>query len=170
MIMKVIRNWLVRNFVLGTWIKVFGKKMHTLRAPRVLWPMFIFGALIIMGTEPWNYSFEWWNSIIYFIWAVGIWLGFDFFSWSYFKLHTVKYKELDDEQKYDFLRAIKLGVVKNPEQDNKYGFLFGWQLEEHKRLENLHNEKYKGKFAGLKNLIPLGTTILGILIWYIFIV
>lgn len=165
-----MRKWLVRNFVLGTYVKVFGVKFHTLRAPRVLFPMFVFGAMFIMGSNPADFGFEWYHTFIYFIWALGIWLGFNFFTWSYFSLKPPTYEEMDDEQKYDFLRAINLGVVTNPEQGDKYGYLTEEQLDEFKRLKEIHEEKYKDRFAGLISLYPVTISILSIISWYIWMI
>ena len=76
---------------------------------------------------------------------------------------------MDDEQKQDFLRGVNAGLLKNPEQDNKFGFLVPWQKKEFKRLTAILEEKYKGNFAGLTNLISLGVSILAIIVWYIWI-
>lgn len=153
---------------MGTWITLFGKTFHTLRAPRVLFPLFVVVGVIIT-TDPLYPKFQWWDWISMLILSLGIWFGFTFFSWSYFKLFPVKYQELDDEQKHDFLRGIAAGVIKNPEQDNKYGFLTPGQRVNFTRLTYYVENKYKGRFAGLKNLIPLTASILLVVVWYLLI-
>lgn len=167
--MSKIRKWIVRNFELGTWVRLFGKNWHTLRAPRVIVPVFVFSALLIMRNEPTNFTIYWWGYILLGLMALVFWLGFNFFNIGYFGLFPYTYDELDDEQKQDFLRGIAGGKIPNPEQDNKIGFLVGWQIEEFERLTKLMEERYKGSFGGLKKLIPLGVSLLGVIIWYIFI-
>ena len=164
----MIRKWIVRNFVLGTWVKLFNVKFHTLRAPRVIVPVFVTTGLVIV-TDPYYPAFQWFDIVLMGLLAICIWLGFNFFSWSYFSLWPVTYEEMDDEQKHDFLRAIQGGNVKNPEQENKYGFLIGWQIEEFHRLTQEQEKRYAGRFAGLKNLIPTGISLAVIVLWYLFI-
>lgn len=164
----MIRKWIVRNFALGTWVKIGNVKFHTLRAPRVIVPIFVVTGLVII-TDP-NYpAIQWFDIVLLGILTVALWFGFNLFKISYFSLWPVAYEELDDEQKQDFLRAIQGGKVKNPEQENKYGFLVGWQIEEFHRLTLIQEERYSGKVAGLKNLIPLGISLALIAVWYFYI-
>jgi len=177
--MSKIRKWIVRNFVLGTWIKAFGKTWHTLRAPRVLFPLFVFVGMFIT-MDP-NYPIlQWYDFILLGLLAVGVWIGFNFFSWSYFGLYPVKYEEMDDEQKHDFLRAVKSGdltnsVYKRIIDENGmtvYEFAGGLTKEQEKELKRLTillEQQYKSKWSGLKSLIPVGITILSVIIWYNFI-
>lgn len=167
--MSKIRKWIVRNFELGTWVKAFGKSWVTLRAPRVIVPVFVFSALFIMGTDPTDYTIHWWGYILLGLILLSFWLGFNFFNIGYFGLFPYTYDELDDEQKHLFLSGIRVGKIKNPEQGDKYGGLVEWQLDEFKRLTAIQEEKYKGSFAGLSNLIPLAVSLLGVVIWYIWV-
>ena len=167
--MGAIRKWIVRNFELGTWVKTFGKTWVTLRAPRVIVPTFVFSALLIMGNDPTYYHLHWWGFVLLGLIALVFWLGFNFFNKGYFGFFPYTYDELDDEQKHLFLSGIRDGKIPNPEQDNKIGFLLPWQAEELAELTKQQEERYKGYFGGLKNLIPLGVSLLGIIIWYLWI-
>ena len=166
-----MRAFLIRNFVLGTWIKFGGIKVHTLRAPRVLVPLFVAMALFVMGTTPMIYTLGVLDIIAVVIWLVIADFGFSFFPFSYFKLKPVKYDEFKSwEQKLDFLRAVKDLKVYNPERGEKvYGPLTERQMIEMKELVAIAEEKTKRKTYGLKNLLPLAASLLAIIIWYILV-
>lgn len=166
--MKIIRKWIVRNFALGTWVKIGGVKFHTLRAPRVIVPIFVITGLTIV-TDP-NYpAIQWFDIVLLSILTISFWIGFNFFKISYFSLWPVKYEEMDDEQKHDYLRAIAAFNIPNPEVEGRFGPLNLEQMEEFYNLTQLQEVRYKKRFAGLKNLIPLVLSLITIVIWYLYI-
>ena len=166
--MEKIREILVRELVLGTWVVLFGQPFHTLRAARVLFPWTVGTAIIVIG-NPLT-----WDLFLYDYIALGglflvYWLGLGNFRWTYFGMFPAKYEELKtDEQKYDMLRAIQSGVAKNPWSDDKYGPLPDYMLMEMRALSDRIRVQYKGNFAGLKNLVPLALSLLAIAIWFIY--
>lgn len=163
-----MRKWLVRNFVLGTWVKAFGKTWHTLRAPRVIVPVFVTLGMVII-TDPAYPAFQWWDAVILGVFAVMFDLGFSFFPFSYFKLNPVKYEELDDEQKLDWLRAIESGQLTTAKYDvlgNHLNGLTPEQQVEKRILVKLMESKYKDPIASLKNAAGLIYALILIVIWY----
>ena len=164
----MIRKWIVRNFVLGTWVKIGKVKFHTLRAPRVIVPIFVVTGLTIV-TDP-NYpAIQWFDIVLLTILLTSLWIGFNLFKISYFSLWPAKIEEMDNEQKHDYLRAIKMGVLPNYEYDGKFAPLTAIQEGELTMLREELEEKYSSTFGGLKNLIPLGISLLIIAVWYFFI-
>jgi len=166
--MNKIRKFLVQQFVLATYIKLFGKTFTFLRASRILFPMFAFIGMIIV-TYPSYPLLQWWDFALLGILLIAVWIGFGFWNWGYFRLFPFEYDELDDEQKQNYLDGISQGKLKNPEQDYKFGFLVGWQIPAFDKLTKMMKEKYSVSFAGLSNLLPLAITLVSILIWYHFI-
>ena len=163
-----MRKFLIRNFVLGTWIKIGKIKVHMLRAPRVLLPLIVAIALFIMGNDPTDYSLSVLDWALVVFWLVVAEFGFSFFPFSYFKLNPVKYEEFDNwEQKLDFLRAVGDLKAYNPAHgDKKYGPLTNAQKEEMSKLVKIAEEATDKTFYGLSNLIPLAVSVLAIVIWY----
>lgn len=160
-----MREFLVKQFVLATYVKLFGKTFTFLRASRILFPMFTIIGMIIV-TDPAYPALQWWDFLLLTVLTAAVWVGFGFWNWGYFRLFPFKYEELDDEQKQNYLDGIKQGKLKNPEQDYHFGYLVGWQITEFERLTELQKQKYSGKFAGLTNLIPLGVTLVLVALWY----
>lgn len=165
----MIRKWIVRNFVLGTWVKIGKVKFHTLRAPRVIVPIFVVTGLTII-TDP-NYpAIQWFDIVLLTILLTSLWIGFNFSKLSYFSLWPANIDEMDDEQKHDYLRAIKGGFLPNYEYEEKrYAPLSAIQEGELTMLTEELERKYSKTFGGLKSLIPLALSILLIVVWYLFI-
>ncbi len=163
-----MRNWLIRNFVLGTWVKAFGKTFHTLRAPRVLFPLIVVIGLII-GTDPAYPAIQWWDIVLLVILAVMMDFGFSFFPFSYFNLKPVKYDELDEEQQLDWLHAHHSGQLTTAKYDKNGMRLNGLtpdQVVEMKILEKLMESRYKDPWLSIKNIIPLLLSLALLVIWY----
>jgi hypothetical protein len=159
-----MRKFLIRNFVLGTWVVFAGVRFHTLRAPRILFPSLVAVALIVMGSDPYDYTLYWYDWALVVSWLVMADFGFSFFPFSYFKRRPVKIYELDREQRYDYLRAIYLGEVPNYVVGAPRFGLTDEQFEELRILKTYIDSKYRGKWH-LKNLIPLALSIIAIIIY-----
>lgn len=171
----MIRKWIVKNFVLGTFVTVFGRTLHTLRAPRVIFPLFALTGIVMSA----DWAIQWYDAILLGLIALSFWIGFPMFKWSYFRLFPIEYDELDDMQKYDWIRAQKSGSLTGQDyirHDNKDGSvsfdpILDYLTEEQEshwvswRVKMLR-EHYNKRFAGLSNLIPLGVSILAVIIWY----
>ena len=166
-----MRKWLVRNFVLGTWVKAFGKTWHTLRAPRVTVPVLVATALVII-TDPLYPAIQWYDIVLLALLAACFELGFSFFPFSYFKLNPVSYEELDDEQKLDWLRAHESGQLTTAKYNKAGVHLNGLtpdQMKEKERLVKVMESKYNDPMESLKNVLPLLVSLGVIILWYIFI-
>ena len=174
-----IRKWLVSNFILESWVKLFGKTAHFLRAGRVLYPLTAIVGMII-ATDP-NYPlFQWYDFLLLGILFTGYWLGFSFFKWSYFNLWPVSVSELDDEQRHGHYRARLSGElttstwIKGMDEDGNTTLINQQNLTDEEwadyhELTLMLEEKYKGNFSGLWNLVPLAVTIILIAIWFFFL-
>lgn len=163
-----MREWLIRNFVLGTWVRAFGRNWHTLRAPRIIVPVFVTLGLVII-TDPAYPAFQWWDVLIMIVFAIMFDLGFTFFRFSYFAKYPVRYEELNDEQKLDWLRAIQSGELTTAKFDIAGNHLNGLtpdQIKEKARLAAIVEAKYKNPIASLKNVIGLIYAIVLTIVWY----
>ncbi len=177
--MSKIRKWLVHNFLLETWTKLFGKTLHFLRAGRVLFPLTAIVGMIIT-TDP-NYPIlQWWDFVLLFIWFFGMYFGFSFFKWSYFNLYPVKVSELDDEQRHGHYRARLSGDLTNAkykkviDEDGDTTLVYQQNLtkeewQDYHDLTKMMEKKLEGNFAGLWNLVPLVGSILLVILWFFFI-
>ena len=91
-----MREFLVRNFVLDYQIKLFGKTYNAPRASRIIYPLMAITGWFAV-TNP-NYPtptfFVW---ILYALLATALFFGF-----VYFRIHPVKWEELDDYQKFQY--------------------------------------------------------------------
>ena len=162
---KKIRQWIVHNFIQETWTKLFGKMIHFLRAGRILFPLIGIVGMIIV-TDPAYPILQWWDFALLFVLFVGIWIGFPFFKWSYFKLWPVSVDELDDEQRHGHYRARLSGQLTG---DPKKHELSDEEMEDYDNLTEMLQERYKGNFAGLWHIAPYVFVLLLVAVWFMFI-
>jgi hypothetical protein len=163
-----MRKWIVKNFVFGTWAKIGNVKFHILRMHRVIIPLLTVTGLTMLTDL--NYlTFQWFDIVLLTILLTSLWIGYNLFKISYFSLWPFKYEEMDDEQKYDYLRAIKEYDIPNPEIEGRFGPLNRQQMEEHYRLTQIHEARYKKRFAGITNLIPSVISLIIIVTWNLYI-
>lgn len=94
----MIRNFIIKNFVLYKNFNLFGKTFNMLRASRIMFPSFLFGA--ILSTV--FFHLLWVKIIILMYLLLLVWVGFDLMGIGYFKLFPVKWEELDINQKYQW--------------------------------------------------------------------
>lgn len=170
-----MRAFLIKNFVLGTHVTIFGKTFHTLRSPRILFPATVITGLIVAGQNPFDWTIHWTGYVALSILALLYWVGLgNIVPFSYFKLFPVKMWELDDEQKYDFLNGIEKGILdwKNKDRNSFGSKLFDWEKREFERVRKVIFDKYyyNKRFAGLSNLLGLAIAIASIIIYSTLIV
>jgi hypothetical protein len=94
---KIIRKFIVREFALGVFVKIFGIKIRMLRAPRIIFPTFI--SLMICEA---NYLPYYVVTFFLILFMLEAWIGFSWFGVGYFDIWPVKWDELDEYQKYYF--------------------------------------------------------------------
>lgn len=160
-----VRKILVKHFALGTWVVFGGVKFHFLRAARVLFPATVFTGLIVTG-DPSNWDWYWYSYVTFAIYIILLWIGGGWFPFSYFRIWPAQMEEMDVEQQFDYLRAIDMGHVKNPETGK-------FELTEAQRMtmglhENFLHRRYHGKYHNLHNLLPLLVSILAIVGYVIY--
>ena len=153
-----MRKFIVKHFSLGTWVRIFGKNWHFLRAARIIFPVGVFAGLVISVDPAWP-AIQWWDVVVLFVFAVTLWLGFggllpNFLN--YWHYNPVHWSELDEEQQQDYMRAIDSLKVIN----YKYGVYT--KLDDQQKADfNTLTRAMELKFLGKKtaqtfNLIPLG--------------
>lgn len=165
-----MRKLLVKHFVLSTHIRVFGVGFNTLRAPRILFPVTVLVAVIVVG-NPLTYDLFWYDYMALAFLFLMYWIGLGNFSFTYFGRWPAKWEELvDKEQKFYFLRAVDLKQAKNP-WATRYEFEH-LDLEKRVLMETLEVEltvATKGaRFWNLKSLLGLVVGILMIVGWYLY--
>lgn len=167
-----MRKILVKHFALGTWITIFGVTFHTLRAPRILFPLTVLTGLFIGGINPYDYTLGILDYLALANLLLFYWIGGGWFRINYFRLYPVKMEELDWEQKYDYLRGIEAGQnLINPE-NGLYG-PFSLTDEQKKlyirlgtRIAKIHNKR----FHNVKSLLGLVISLLAIILYATLIV
>lgn len=177
--MGKIRNWLVRNFLLESWVTLFSKQIHFLRAGRVLFPLTGIVGMIIT-TDPLYPILQWWDYVLLFIWFLGMYFGFSFFKWSYFNKWPATVDELDDEQRFGHYRARLSGELTNAryiksidENGNEVlkhqQNLTDEEWQDYDVLTKMMEKKHSGKFANVWSLVPLVGVIILVVLWFFFI-
>lgn len=91
-----IRKLIVKHFALSYSFKLFGTTLTSLRASRVIMPLFILSGILTVANPIWP-TIVWYTFISYTLTAIAVWLGF-----IYFWIWPVKREELDEEQKKQF--------------------------------------------------------------------
>ena len=74
-----MREFIVKQFEFSTHVRLFGKTFVTLRASRILFPLFVLCGIVIVG-DPTTYTFYWFHVPAYLLLGLGIWFGFNFFN------------------------------------------------------------------------------------------
>lgn len=95
-IMSKIRQFLVKNFVLDYTVKLFGKMYNAPRASRIIYPLMVITGYFSTTNPDWPTPtlFVW---LLYLILAAALFFGF-----VYFRIYPVKWKELDEFQKFQY--------------------------------------------------------------------
>ena len=165
-----MRKFIVRNFEFSTHVTLFGKTFVSLRASRILFPLFVLCGIVIVG-DPTTYTFYWFHVIAYVLLAIGIWLGFNFFNVGYFGTAPVFYHELDREQKWFAFQVYRKGVIKNDHPLAKHFLSIPptiLAVEYSLLKDEMEKRYYTKRFAGLKSLIGLWVGIGSLIINYIY--
>jgi hypothetical protein len=148
-----MKKFLLHNYELGTWVYAFGKKFVLLRASRMIMPMLIFCAIIIVG-DPSTYTFFWYHIPCYAI------IGFNFYmGFLHYRFFPYDYNDLDGEQKYFYLSGLRKGAIPpyrlTPEQAKDLAMM-AYLLE----------EEYDSAWKRYRNLIPLLISLIEIVVFY----
>ena len=161
-----MRKLLVKHFVFGTWMILFGKQLHMLRAARILFPAFCITGSVITFYDPTSWTLEWFDIVLLIILALLVWIGFGFFNWGYFRLFPFTYDELDYEQKYDYLTMKQKGLLK---KDGKFDTnLTEEELQDLNLIKLLYADEIdKVRFYQIHNLAGLVIGVASVVIGFI---
>jgi hypothetical protein len=98
-----MRRLIVKHFALNYTFKVFNTNITSLRASRIIAPLFLITGILVSAFTP-----EWptptlllW--IFYFLDIIALFFGF-----IYFRFRPIKWEELDKDQKYQYGVYVKL--------------------------------------------------------------
>ena len=154
-----MRKFLVRNIELSTHITLFGKTFVTLRAPRILFPLFVLCGIVIVG-DPATYTFYWYHVPAYLALLGGIWMGF-----FHYRFFPYSWADLDFEQQYFYMlfyRKVGGHTKSILPTDNPY-----WFANYLSTLKTMMQVGHSKRFVGLKSLLGLLIGIVSIVIWYL---
>lgn len=121
-----MRKYLINNFALYHRYKFLWLiKGSSLRAPRIIFPLFVISGLVTYLNPVWP-DIIWWCWLAYVPTLISLYFGF-----IYFEFYPIKNKDwdlLDEEQKYDFGWYIQSSLnTDNPPLED-------YQLEEWNRI------------------------------------
>lgn len=94
--MKKIRLFIVHQFALGYEIRIGKLRMRTVRASRIIAPLFLITG-IVLATDKNPDMLQWYDIILLSLTGLSLFFGF-----VYFHIWPVKFEELDDYQKFQF--------------------------------------------------------------------
>ena len=94
--MNKIRLFIVHQFALGYEIRIFGKRFRSLRASRIIAPLFLLSG-IVLATDKNPDVLQWYDIVLLSLTGLSLFFGF-----VYFQIWPAKYEELDDYQKYQY--------------------------------------------------------------------
>ena len=101
-----MRKLIVKHFALNYVTKILGRQLTFLRAAFIILPMFIFNGIYLVLTD--TYPFDTHIGIVLLLLA----LSCVFCGFVYFRIKPVKWYELDDSQKIQYLSAHLRGILK----------------------------------------------------------
>jgi hypothetical protein len=157
-----IRKFLVQNYELSTHVRIFGKTIITLRAGRIIYPLFILIGVIIIG-NPLTYTFFWYHIPAYIFLALTIYFGF-----IHFRLFPYTWEELDTEQRYFWMMAYNKAGGSGGMENIYPRSMDQWNAEFWILQEIIERNYYTGRFANLRSLTGLMASIIITIIWYFY--